>query len=120
MIKAQLTRIGCQVTTFSVACIMASSAFGGDASKLSLTIYNNDLALIQETRALDLNAGRNKLEFKDVSASIRPETVSLTASGIGIVEQNFDFDLLTPEKLMERQWAIKCKLCVSIRVMVRR
>ena len=102
MIKAQLLRIGHRVAATTAACIIATCVYGAEPSKLSLTIYNNDLALIQETRALDLNAGRNKLEFKDVSASIRPETVSLTASGIGIVEQNFDFDLLTPEKLMEK------------------
>ena len=37
-----------------------------------------------------------------MSAQIRPETVSLAAQGITIVEQNFDFDLLTPGKLMEK------------------
>jgi hypothetical protein len=37
-----------------------------------------------------------------VSARIRPETVSLAAEGITIVEQNFDFDLLTPTKMMEK------------------
>jgi hypothetical protein len=36
-----------------------------------------------------------------VSAAIRPETVSLTAQGVGIIEQNFDYDLLTPDKLMQ-------------------
>ena len=47
-------------------------------------------------------AGRSKQEFPDVSAVIRPETVTLTGPGIGIVEQNFDYDLLTPAKLMEK------------------
>jgi hypothetical protein len=84
---------------FSTAYSVASAA---DNPRLALTIYNNDLALVQETRPLDLAAGRTKLEFKDVSASIRPETVSLTSPGISIIEQNFDFDLLTPEKLMEK------------------
>ena len=43
-----------------------------------------------------LPAGRSKQDFPDVSAQIRPETVTLTGNGLGIVEQNFDFDLLTP------------------------
>jgi hypothetical protein len=47
-------------------------------------------------------AGRSKQEFPDVSAMIRAETVTLTGPGIGIVEQNFDYDLLTPAKLMEK------------------
>jgi hypothetical protein len=73
-----------------------------DGQQLTLTIYNNDLALVQDVRALEFAAGRSRLEFKDVSASIRPETVTLSAAGIDIVEQNFDFDLLTPAKMMEK------------------
>jgi hypothetical protein len=69
---------------------------------IALTIYNNDLALVQDRRDVDVKEGRQRLEFEDVSAQIRPETVSLTAADIAIVEQNFDFDLLTPAKLMEK------------------
>ncbi|ENZ80258.1 MULTISPECIES: DUF4139 domain-containing protein [Caulobacter] len=70
--------------------------------EVSVTIYNSDLALVEDARPLDLKAGRQKLEFKDVSAQIRPETVSLSAPGVTILEQNFDYDLLTPSKLMEK------------------
>ena len=69
---------------------------------VSVTIYNSNLALVEDARPLDLKAGRQKLEFKDVSAAIRPETVSLSAPGVTILEQNFDYDLLTPDKLMEK------------------
>jgi hypothetical protein len=69
---------------------------------LSVTIYAGDLALVQDRRDIEVKAGRQRLEFQDVSAQIRPETASLTASDISIVEQNFDFDLLTPAKLMEK------------------
>ena len=70
--------------------------------RISMTIYNSNLALIEEVRTLDPGIGRARLELRDVSAGIRPETVTLTADGLSIVEQNFDFDLLTPEKLMEK------------------
>ncbi|MCT2559061.1 DUF4139 domain-containing protein [Tsuneonella sp. YG55] len=69
---------------------------------LAVTIYNNDLALVQDVRRLDIARGRSRIEFPDVSARIRPETLSFNAAGAGIVEQNFDFDLLTPGKLMEK------------------
>ncbi|MGY2733956.1 DUF4139 domain-containing protein [Sphingomonas sp. UYP23] len=69
---------------------------------VAVTIYNNDLALIQDTRQLALPRGRSRQEFADVSAAIRPETVTLTTSGAGIVEQNFDYDLLSPQKLMDK------------------
>lgn len=69
---------------------------------VAVTIYNNNLALVQDRRTLSLPTGRTRQEFADVSASIRPETVTLNGTGITIVEQNFDYDLLTPEKLMEK------------------
>src|SRR3569623_805347 len=69
---------------------------------VAVTIYNNVLALIQDRRTLTLPAGRSRQEFADVSAAIRPETVTLGAPGTSVVEQNFDYDLLTPEKLMDK------------------
>jgi hypothetical protein len=68
--------------------------------RLALTIYNQNLALVEDVRRLTLPAGRSRQEFPGVSASIRPETVSLSGDGLSVVEQNFDFDLLTPDKLM--------------------
>lgn len=69
---------------------------------VAVTIYQNGQSLVQDTRKLNMPAGRSKQEFPDVSAQIRAETVTLTGPGIGIVEQNFDYDLLTPAKLMEK------------------
>ena len=69
---------------------------------VSVTIYNNGQALVQDVRQLPIAQGRSRIEFPDVSAQIRPETLSFNAEGAGIVEQNFDFDLLTPSKLMEK------------------
>ena len=68
--------------------------------EVAVTIYNNDLALVQDSRQLDIAAGRSRIEFPDVSAQIRPETVTLTGADVAIVEQNFDFDLLSPQALM--------------------
>jgi hypothetical protein len=67
---------------------------------IAVTIYNNNRALIEDKRQLDLPAGRSRQEFRDVSAQIEPATVTLNGRGIGIVEQNFDFDLLSPSALM--------------------
>ena len=97
---------------FLCAAFAAAPAFAQSASlpatgsetaqgEVAVTIYNNDLALVQDVRQLDLGSGRSRQEFPDVSAQIRPETVTLTGTGIGIVEQNFDFDLLSPQALMQ-------------------
>ncbi len=69
---------------------------------IAVTIYNNNRALIEDKRQLDLPAGRSRQEFRDVSAQIEPATVTLSGRGIGIVEQNFDFDLLSPAALMQK------------------
>src|SRR4051812_22110898 len=68
---------------------------------IAVTIYNNNRALVEDKRVLNLPAGRSRQEFRDVSAQIQPETVTLNGRGIGIVEQNFDFDLLSPAALMQ-------------------
>jgi hypothetical protein len=69
---------------------------------LSVTIYNNDVALVQDVRRLQLPQGRTRPSFPDVSAAIRPETVSLSVADAAVVEQNFDYDLLSPTSLMQK------------------
>ncbi|MEJ7927028.1 DUF4139 domain-containing protein [Sphingobium sp. AN641] len=69
---------------------------------VSVTIYNDDLALVQDVRQIAISSGVTRIEFPDVSARIRPETLSFAADDAAIVEQNFDFDLLSPSKLMEK------------------
>jgi hypothetical protein len=84
-----------------VAWLLVNPAWAADRA-VSVTIYNDNLALVQDRRDIEVKDGRQRIEFQDVSAQIRPETVSLSAADISIVEQNFDFDLLTPAKLMEK------------------
>ncbi|MHA7818647.1 MAG: DUF4139 domain-containing protein [Erythrobacter sp.] len=69
---------------------------------VALTIYNNNLVLVQDVRQLNIARGETRIEFPDVSAMIRPQTLSFSAPNTTIVEQNFDYDLLTPGKLMEK------------------
>ena len=77
-----------------------------DQQEVAVTIYNENLALIKDQRKLQLKTGSNALAFRDVSARMRPETAllrSVSAPGsLSVWEQNFDFDLLTPQKLLEK------------------
>jgi len=101
MLRFQIAAVAVvAATTWVVSCASAGAAESGRT--LAVTIYNNDLALVQDRRDIDVAAGRQRIEFQDVSGKIRPETVSLGAPDLGVVEQNFDFDLLTPAKLMEK------------------
>ena len=77
-----------------------------DQQSVAVTIYNGDLALVKDTRKVKLKIGLNALALRDVSAQIRPETAllrSINAPGsLTLLEQNFDFDLLTPHKMLEK------------------
>lgn len=80
----------------------AAAQSGSAQGDVSVTIYNNNLALVQDVRQVNLPTGRSRQEFPDVSAQIRPETVTLSGEGFGVIEQNFDYDLLSPAALMQK------------------
>jgi hypothetical protein len=76
-----------------------------DQKEVAVTIYNENLALVKDKRTLTLPAGESTLAFREVSGSMRPETALLQSTSqqdITVIEQNFDFDLLTPQKLLEK------------------
>ena len=77
-----------------------------DLQGLAVTIYNDSLALVKDQREVRLPKGEVQLAFQEVSAQIRPETALLRnltePKGFFVVEQNFDFDLLTPAKLLDK------------------
>ncbi len=77
-----------------------------DLQSLAVTIYNQNLALVKDVREVRLPKGEVALAFQEVSAQIRPETALLRdithPEGFWVAEQNFDFDLLTPQKLLEK------------------
>lgn len=76
-----------------------------EQTALAVTIYNDDLALVKDQRRVRLLAGDNRLAWRDVSARIQPETAllrSLDGGRIRLLEQNFDFDLLSPQSLLAK------------------
>jgi len=115
--KLSIALVGAGLTVCSslvmVSPVMAERAVSGeprstleDQQSVAVTIYNQDLALVKDKRRIDLPTGTSALAFRDVSARIRPETAllrSLAGEGsLTVLEQNFDFDLLTPKKLLEK------------------
>ncbi|MBB4210738.1 hypothetical protein EV659_102112 [Rhodothalassium salexigens DSM 2132] len=97
----------------SGAVVLAPAARAADApgertatvdqrTGLSLTIYNDDLALVRDARRVDLPRGRTRLAFEGVAPGIDAPTALLKAPGVTLVEQNFDYDLLTPQKLLDK------------------
>ncbi|SDK32035.1 hypothetical protein SAMN05192566_0873 [Methylophilus rhizosphaerae] len=96
-------------TLGSVSLAQAESAITSpqsDQTGVAVTIYNQDLALVKDSRKLKLGNGLSALSFRDVSAQIKPETALLRSllpnSSLQVLEQNFDFDLLSPQTLLEK------------------
>src|SRR2546423_13080485 len=77
-----------------------------DRQSVNITVYTSNLGLVRETRRLTLPAGRVALRFADVTAQIRPETVHLASllspTALRILEQNYQYDLLNPAKLLDK------------------
>jgi len=88
-----------------------------DQRDVMVTIYNGNLGLVKDLREVRFPSGQSEVQFMDVAASIDPTTVhlkSLTdASGLKILEQNYEYDLLTSQKLMEKYVGRKVRLYQS-------
>src|SRR6202521_3471659 len=77
-----------------------------DQVDLAITVYNSDIALVRDVRNLQLPRGSFDLRFMDIAATVNPATVhfrSLTEpSRVNVVEQNYEYDLLEPDKLLRK------------------
>lgn len=80
---------------------------------VELTVYNQDLALVKERRVLELPTGVGELRFTDVAALIDPTTVwfrSLTDSKVKVLEQNYEYDVISDVKLLQKYLGQKIRL----------
>ena len=77
-----------------------------DQVDLNVTVYNSDIALVRDVRNLDLPRGTFNLNFMDIAATVNPATVLFRSlsepSRVNVLEQNYEFDLLEPDKLLRK------------------
>ena len=94
------------VVPVSQATVAEKASTLADQRSVAVTIYNENLALIKDTRQLALDQGVNRYALREVSGQMRPESAALRSlshpGSLSLLEQNFDFDLLTPAKLLEK------------------
>jgi hypothetical protein len=92
--------------TVSAAAQSAATTTLDDQAELAVTVYNSDIALVRDVRNLQLSRGTSDLHFMDIAATVNPATVhfrSLTEpSRVRVLEQNYEYDLLEPEKLLRK------------------
>jgi hypothetical protein len=86
-----------------LSCTFISACYSADSS---LTIYNQQFAVVRETVPLDLKQGVNQIEFNGATALLEPESVMLRdPSGrrlLRILEQNYRADPVSRDALMQR------------------
>jgi hypothetical protein len=97
------------VVSLAVSETAAAAPFGvgRDAQKdVMVTIYNGNFGLVKDVRETRLTAGTSEVQFQDVAALIDPTSVHLrsltNAAGLQILEQNYEYDLLSSAKLLEK------------------
>src|SRR5579863_9637241 len=87
----------------AVLSLAVASCYAADPS---LTVYNQQFAVIRETIPLDLKQGVNQIEFSGVTAQLEPESVMLRdPSGrraLRILEQNYRADPVSLDALLRR------------------
>ena len=100
--------MGCMGLSSAVSA--AENIVGEDKkTELEISIYNNDLALVKEQRKVELKQGVNDIAFEGVASRIKPETALLAAPGIKVLEQNYDYDLLTANNIIDKSVGEKVK-----------
>jgi hypothetical protein len=100
--------------TTNVAAAAPLTITHEDQRDVMITVYNGNLGLVKDVREARLPAGTSEVQFMDVAAQIDPTTVhlkSLTdATGLRILEQNYEYDLLSSQKLLEKYVGRKVRL----------
>jgi hypothetical protein len=85
-----------------------------DQQDVAVTIYNSNVGLVKDTRLIDFKPGIHELKFMDVAAKIDPTTVHIKSlingSSLNVLEQNYEYDLLNPQKLLEKYVGQKVEL----------
>ncbi len=85
-----------------------------DQKTVALTIYNANLGLVKDQREVKLATGVGELLFMDVASAIIPASVSIKSltdpSGLAVLEQNYEYDLLNPQKLLDKYVGKEVKL----------
>ena len=101
------TRLGLGLVLVASGSLAAASppvlvSEAGPGRTLSLTVYNVGRALVRDARPVSLPAGACALEFRDIAERVMPETVAIAGDAVAVLEQNYEYDLLSPQTLLAK------------------
>ncbi len=110
--------IFCLVILFTLSTMAAgeivSRSTADDQVGVEVTVYNNNLGLIKDTREIELSPGQGELRFMDVASYIMPVTVHAKSlnypQDFAVLEQNYEYDLMNADKLLDKYVGKKIKI----------
>ncbi|RLE12338.1 DUF4139 domain-containing protein, partial [Candidatus Aerophobetes bacterium] len=109
--------IGLVAVLGTSATVIAKTVVNSTAEQqamVELTVYNNNFALVKDTRKVELPAGVGELNFMDVASYIMPVTVHARSlnypKDFTVLEQTYQYDLMSPDKLLEKYVGKKIKI----------
>jgi hypothetical protein len=121
-----MTPLPKRLIAFTLAGLLGAAPVAGAAPvkitaaeqrDVMITVYNGNLGLVKDVREVRLEPGAIETHFMDVAAQIDPTSVLLRSltdpTGLKILEQNYEYDLLSSEKLMEKYVGRKVRLYQS-------
>lgn len=99
-------KAGEQEKNVSAANSVDQSTSLDDQTELAVTVYNSNIALVRDVRQLLLPSGAFRLKFMDIAATVNPATVHFRSLSepekVSVLEQNYEYDLLEPAKLLNK------------------
>ncbi len=101
-----MKRISIMLLALLVLAAMALAQDAPKADSVAITVYNDNLGVVKDVRTVTLAKGVSMLEFSDVAALVEASSVKLTDvadwTALNVLEQNFQYDLVSPGKLLEK------------------
>src|SRR4030042_4252223 len=99
-----------RIIVLAFCMAVCSAGFAGPKKSAeqgtALTIYNDNFAVVRESRQMSFEKGLNTAKFTDVASAIDPTSVNfkcLSSPGaVSILEQNYEYDLVNSDSLLKR------------------
>jgi hypothetical protein len=104
-IKQQNMQTKMKKTIILFALLLSISAYSNaqeNQKNLTVTIYNDDLGVVKDAREINLKKGINTVRIQNVASQIDLTSVLIKLPNAKVIEQNFQYDLINPQKILEK------------------
>lgn len=114
-VAALALMLGAGATSNAADVVLPVVSGEADRKGVEITIYNQGMGIVKDRRALDLKVGgTSKVLFMDVASQVVPSSVRmrslLSGDDLAVLEQNYEYDLLSPTRLLEKYVGRKVKV----------